>query len=138
MSSNFFFKKKSLKLNQVFPDNKKIENFIINEVKPLHLAKKNDLTFFDSIKYKSQAENTKSSVCITTEKLKIFLPSTVNKIIVKNVLFELANILKKIYPLADIDYPDISLKKPINKKFKLVRFGNNVLIGKNVKIGTNT
>ena len=138
MSSNFFFKKKSLKLNQVFPDNKKIENFIINEVKPLHLAKKNDLTFFDSIKYKSHAANTKSSVCITTVKLEKFLPSSVNKIIVKNVLFELANILKKIYPLADIDYPDISLKKAINKKFKLVRFGNNVLIGKNVKIGTYT
>ena len=138
MSSNFFFKKKSLKLNQVFPDNKKIENFIINEVKPLHLAKKNDLTFFDSIKYKSHAANTKSSVCITTVKLEKFLPSSVNKIIVKNVLFELANTLKKIYPLADIDYPDISLKKPINKKFKLVRFGNNVLIGKNVKIGKNS
>ena len=49
MSSNFFFKKKSLKLNQVFPDNKKIENFIINEVKPLHLAKKMILLFLTQL-----------------------------------------------------------------------------------------
>ena len=39
-----------------------------------------------------------------------------------------------IYPFADIDYPDLSLKKPVIKKFRFVKFGNNVLIGKNVKI----
>ena len=43
-----------------------------------------------------------------------------------------------IYPLSDIDYPDLSLKKITQNKFKKVRFGNNVLIGKNVKIGKNT
>ena len=73
------------------------------------------------------------------EKLEKFLPKNVEKIIVKNVLFELAKVLKKIYPFADIDYPDLSLKKPNKKKkYKSVKFGNNVLIGKNVKIGKNT
>ena len=57
------------------------------------------------------------------------------KIIVKNVLLNLAEVTKKFYPSADIDYPDISLKKPTNSKFKSVKFGNNVLIGKNVKVG---
>ena len=43
-----------------------------------------------------------------------------------------------MYPLADIDYPDLTLKKPSKLTFKKVRFGNNVLIGKNVKIGKNS
>ena len=47
-------------------------------------------------------------------------------------------VLKKIYPFADIDYPDTSLKRVINNKYKLVKFGNNVLVGKNAKISTNT
>ena len=72
------------------------------------------------------------------KKLENFLPKNLNKIVVKNVLFELARITKLIYPLSDIDYPDLSLKKITQNKFKKVRFGNNVLIGKNVKIGKNT
>ena len=62
----------------------------------------------------------KSRLCITTEKLEKFLPKKLLKIIVKNVLFELAIILKKIYPNADIDYPDLTLKKPSSKKINLL------------------
>ena len=47
-------------------------------------------------------------------------PKSTEKIIVKNVLYELANALKKIYPSADIDYPDLSVKKPIIKEYKTV------------------
>ena len=137
MSNNFFFEKKKIKLKSLYP---KIntQDFLINSIKPLDIAENNDLTFFDSIKYKLKALNTKARVCITTEKLKNFLPQRIEKIIVKNVLYELAIILKKIYPFADVDYPDLSLKKPDLKKFKSVKFGNNVLVGKNVKIGSNT
>ena len=67
-----------------------------------------------------------------------YLPVSTEKIIVKNVLFELAKVLKKMYPLADIDYPDKSVKSPLKKKFFSVKFCNNVLIGNNVKIGKNT
>ena len=130
-----FFKKKKISLKKLYPDIKIQKDFIINEIKPLKLAKNNDLTFFESIKYKSEAYSTKSQACITSEKLEKFLPKTINKIIVKNVFFELAMVLKKIYSNADIDYPDETLKKPQNKQFKNVKFGNNVLIGKNVKIG---
>ena len=66
------------------------------------------------------------------------MPSNVKCIIVANVLFELAKVLKKIYPHADIDYPDLSLKKPSRNKFNKVKFGNNVLLGKNVKVGKNS
>ena len=109
----------------------------MNDVKPLHLANK-DLTFFESVKYKELALKTNAGICLTKENLVKFLPKNVEKVIVKNVLFELARILKILYPTADIDYPDLSLKIPSKKKYKTVKFGNNVLIGKSVKIGANT
>ena len=138
MNSNFFFKKKIYKLQEILSKDKIKKNFIINDIKPLHIAQKNDLTFFDSIKYKDEASKTKGGACITTSKLEQFLPENTQRILVKNVLFDLSKILKKIYPTADIDYPDFSLKKPEKNKYRSVKFGNNVLIGKNVKIGKNT
>ena len=138
MNSNFFFKKKKLKLSPVFDNLKFNKNFEINDIKPLHLANFNDLTFFDSIKYKNYAVNTNAGVCITKKNLEKYLPTKTQKIITNNVLLELAKTIKKIYPSSDIDYPDLSLKKPNKKKFKLVTFGNNVLIGSGVKIGKNT
>ncbi len=138
MSSNLFFKKNSLKLKNIFPKINVKNNFTVKNFKPLYNAKKDEITFFDSVKYKDQANKTNAGACITTEKLSIYLPKRVEKIIVKNVLLDLAKALKKIYPDADIDYPDISLKKPSKKNFRSVKFGNNVLIGKNVKIGKNT
>tara|TARA_B100001057_G_C22795890_1_gene929608 strand:- start:145 stop:1122 length:978 start_codon:yes stop_codon:yes gene_type:complete len=138
MTKNIFFKKKNIKSNILFPQLSLKKNFIINDIKPLKIAKQKDITFFDSIKYKSDLNETSASICITTKSLNNLLPKKVQKIIVKNVLLELAIILKKIYPLADIDYPDYSLKKPIKTIYKNVKFGNNVLIGKNVKIGKNS
>ena len=133
-----FFKKKSCFINTLFLNLKSKKNIKVNNINTLKKSKKFDLTFFDSIKYKSHSSNTKASFCITTNKLEKFLPQEVEKIIVKNVLFELAKALKKMYPEADIDYTDLSLKLPIKNKYKSVKFGNNVLIGKNVKIGNNS
>ncbi len=133
-----FFKKKPAKINKLFPKNNFKKNLIISNINSLRNANKNDLTFFDSIKYKSLASKTKASFCITTEKLGKFLPSSTEKIIVKNVLYDLAIVLKKIYPEADVDYPDLSIKQPKKKDFPGVKFGNNVLIGKGVKIGKNS
>ena len=132
----FFKKKKSIPISKIFPKIK--SNIKINSVATLNKSNKYDLTFFDNIKYKDFAVNTKASFCITNEKLKKFLPDSIEKIIVKNVLFELAKVLKKLYPSADVDYPDTSLKLSSKGKFKHVKFGNNVLVGKNVKIGRNT
>ena len=77
----FFKKKKSISINKIFPEIK--NNIKINNVTTLDKSKKFDLTFFDSIKYKSFALTTKASFCITTEKLKKFLPNSTEKIIVK-------------------------------------------------------
>ena len=132
----FFKKKKSISINKIFPEVK--SSIKINNITTLDKSKKFDLSFFDSIKYKPSALKTKASFCITTEKLKDLLPRSTQKIIVKNVLFELAKALKKFYPSADIDYPDLSLKPSSRIKLKSVKFGNNVLVGKNIKIGINT
>ena len=138
MNSNIFFKKKNIKLSHLFPDKKLKINFQVNDIKPLQTAKKNEITFFDSVLYKDIAIKTEASVCITTNKLEKYLPIKLNKIIVNNVLFELARITKLLFPLADVDYPDLSLKRPSKSFYKKVKFGNNVLIGDNVNIGKNT
>ena len=117
----FIFKKKKFKVKKLFPKIKINQDFYVNSIKPLHLAKKKDITFFDSIKYKNDAISTNGGLCITTEKLKKYLPNNLPSIIVKNVLYELAIILKKIYPFSDVDYPDLSLKAPKANKFKFVK-----------------
>ena len=138
MQNIFFFKQKKTRLNTLFPDVKFKNNYTVKHIRSLKLAKENDLTFLDSINYKNYAIKTKAGACITNSKLEKYLPNKINKIIVKNVLFELAKALKKIYPLADIDYPDLSIKEPNKKLYKTVKFGNKVLIGKNVKLGKDT
>ena len=138
MSLIFFFKKKRKTIKELFPKFKIKKNFVVNNVRPLQNAGKNDITFFDSQRYKNLAEKTKASICITNDKVEKYLPKKIEKIIVENVLFELSKILKIIYPLSDIDHVDSSLKIPKNKSFKDVFFGNNVLVGKNVKIGKNS
>ncbi len=139
MKSSFFLtKKKTFKIKDFFPNIDIEKNLEVKNIKTLKESSKNDLSFYDSTKYKKDAVKTKASFCITTNRLEKELPRHVTKIIVKNVLFELGKVLKKIYPNADIDYPDESLKPAKKKKFKSVKFSNNVLIGKNVKIGTNT
>ena len=138
MSKINFFKKKIQKIRYLFPKSSLKKNIDIKNIKSLDSAQKNDLTFYDSKKYKTQASKTKASFCLTTEKLASDLPQSTEKIIVKSVLYELAICLKKMYLNAEIDYPDMTIKQPNKNQFKAVSFGNNVLIGKNVKIGKNT
>ena len=137
VSTNFFLKKK-VYISDLFPNEKFNERVSINEIKPLGKAEKSDLTFYDSKKYKALAQNTKAIYCITTQSLSSDLPLSVKKIVVKKVLVELARVTKIMYPSSDVDYPDFSLKKPSKSKYKTVKFGNNVLIGRNVKIGKDT
>ena len=135
MGSNIFFKKKNIKFQKLFPKEKFDIDFMVKDIKPLYVAGKDEITFFESMKYKEIASITKASACITKQSLKKYLPKNLNKIIVKDVLFELARVTNILYPLSDIDYPDLTLKKPSKTGYKKVRFGNNVLVGKKVKIG---
>ena len=138
MNQSFFTPKKNIKLSKIFSEISKKNDFVINAIMPIHKSGKSDVTFFDNIKYKSFANKTKAGACITTAKLAEHLPDATIKIIAKNVLVDLVKILNAIYTNADIDYPDLSLKKPSKTKYKSVIFGKNTLIGKNVKIGKFT
>ena len=135
MDQNLFFERKGpFLIKDLFKDvNSK--NISILDVKTLEKSSNQDLTFFDTIKYKDYANLTKAGCCITTSKLQKYLPKNCIKILVNNVLYELAKITKKFYPSADVDFPDLTLKIPNTTLYKGVKFGNNVLIGKNVKIG---
>jgi len=45
MSSNIFFKKKNINIGKIFPNLKEKNDFIINGIRPLKIAQKNDITF---------------------------------------------------------------------------------------------
>ena len=115
-------------------------NIKIFDIKTLENAGSKDITFLNSSKYQSHAVKTKAAACITKESLKTLLPNNCIKILVKNVLFSTAQISKKFYPSADLDYPDETVVNSIDisSKYTSVTFGKNILIGKNVKIGSKT
>ena len=95
MSKNIFFERQGpFDVKDLFKNYEILKNSEINDVKTLSQSTINDISFFESIKYKEEAINTKASYCITSEKLKKFLPNNCTSIIVKSVLFELARITK--------------------------------------------
>tara|TARA_B100000902_G_scaffold250319_1_gene236891 strand:- start:780 stop:1760 length:981 start_codon:yes stop_codon:yes gene_type:complete len=113
-------------------------NSNITDIKDLQNSKLNEITFFHSQKYKSLAQTTKASYCITTEKLKNELPKNCIPIIVDNVLVSTSIITSKFYPDSVNDDFDDTVEKINNTKFHdRVKFGKNVLIGQNVSIGSN-
>ena len=95
MSENAFFQKKIFNIDKLFSKKKFKKKEKIYSIKTLKKAGRNDLTFYDSRLYIEDATITKASFCITTSNLAKDLPVNVEKIIVKNVLFELAIVLKK-------------------------------------------
>ena len=139
MDKNIFFEKKGpFLLNNLFSDLKSKKKIKFFDIKNLEDATNADLTFLDHLKYINSAKLTKALYCLTTKKLKNYLPNTCEPIIVKNVLFELCKVVRQFYPSADIDTPDTSLKISKKTNYSSVKFGNNVLIGKNCNIGKNT
>ena len=110
----------------------------IYDIKDLLTAKKEDITFLNSNKYKDIAKKTKASFCITTRGLKNELPNSCIALIVENVLLSAAKITSKFYPEAINDEFDETVVFISDTKFKdTVSYGKNILIGKNVTIGNN-
>ena len=146
MTKNHFYEKKGpFPLNNIIKNigisesSHKDNNTMIYGFESLNNATPEDITFFNSIKYKDLSLKTKAKACISTKNLFKYLPKNCIKIDVKNVLFAVTLTSKMFYPTADMDFPDNSLKKAEDlKNFSNVKFGTNVLVGKNVLIGKNT
>ena len=145
MFKNSFFENKGpVSLKLIFDicnltsniNDKKIKVYDINN---LDLSTNKDITFFHSVKYKDQAEQTKAKFCITTKNLNKYLPNSCTSIIVENVLLSLGRVTKLFYPDAQMDRIDNTLisSDKIKDKYNKVSFGQNVLIGENVIIGIN-
>jgi len=146
MFKNPFFKNKGpVSLKLIFDicnltsniNDKKIKVYDINN---LDLSTNKDITFFHSVKYKDQAEQTKAKLCITTKNLNKYLPNSCTSIIVENVLLSLGRVTKLFYPSSITDDFKINLKalkKSIIKKNNL-QIGKNVLVGMHVFIGKNS
>ena len=139
MNENKFFESKGpFSISEIFLEIKFKESIKIFDIKTLDKASASDLTFFDSLVYLKEAKKTKAKFCLTNEKLKKYLPSSCNPIVVKNVLYELCKVTKKFYPDSDVDLQDQSLKPSNETLFPSVKFGLNVLLGEGCLIGQNT
>jgi len=142
--TNLFFKKRNKiyfydLLKKLKIKNKNYKNFLINDIKSLDKAKRNDISFFHSLKYKDSLKTTKSNFVITTSHLSDHLPKSKVKLIVNNVLLSVAKITEYFYPNSLNDQFDskiINIDK--KKKYETIKFGLNVLLGENVKIGKNS
>ena len=145
-SYEFFVKQGPYPLKEIIKaigctnDYSDLKDFEIYGVESLVNAKKNDLTFLNSSKYKDISLKTKAAVCITSSSFLKFLPDKCIKLNVKNVLFAVTQVSRMFYPKADVDYPDTNLisSDKIKKLYPHVTFGKNILIGENVQIGDNS
>ncbi len=142
-SNPFFKKRKKINFSEILKKlnikyKKKYKNILINDIKNLDQAKKNDITFFHSLKYKDSLKNTNSNFIITNSKLSDHLPKSKVKLVVKNVLLSVAKLTEYIYPNSIDDNFENKIVKIDKNKYKNVIFGSNVLLGENVTIGKNT
>ena len=145
MINKFYNKIDSLYLNLIIKKigikNKinSINNIRINNIATLDKAKKNEVTFFHSVKYLTLIPKIKASYIITNEKFSNFFNKKHKLLIVDNVLLSVAKLTSLFYPDALNDDFESNIMDDIQiKKFKKVKFGKNVVVGKNVKIGPNT
>ncbi len=143
MSNPFFENKGPIEIEDILT-RVKVQNkseysgININDIKDLVNASNKDITFFHSKKYESAASQTKAPFCITTKNLSNKLPNTCKPIEVDNVLVSTAMITTMFYPDAitdDFDLYTLNIEKTSYNHS--VNHGQNILIGKDVKIGSN-
>jgi UDP-3-O-[3-hydroxymyristoyl] glucosamine N-acyltransferase len=147
MSEIHFFKKniKFLLLKDIFFLCNYSKNISTNKkilgIKNLKESKSTDITFFDNLNYLKEAQSTKALACIVNEKYLKYINKNTIPVISKNPLIDFYKIVSLFYPESNNDSELINfinfskLKKYFNKS---ILFGNNCLIDKTVKIGSNT
>ena len=137
----FFERQKNIYLSDILKTlgKKNLKKIIkINDISNLLNASKNDISFFNNLKYLESLKKTKAKFIISSDKYLNTIKNYCEPIIVPNVLNAVYSITALFYPKSLDDVVDLSAKSPNKKNYKKVKFGNNVLIGKNVKIGNNS
>ena len=139
---NHFFKKE--KYIELFDICKKLKlkkpnkNIKIENICDLNNASKNDISFFNSIKYLELIKKSNVKFVLVEKKNEKFVKNYCFPLIVENVFRAVATLTNMFYPKSLNDTIDFNLNIYGTKKFKQVKLGHNVLIGDNVKIGKNT
>ena len=142
--NSFFKKRKEVHLRDILKllnikNKNNYKNSLIGDIKSLDQAKKNDITFFHTLKYKFSINNTKSKIIITNKKLSNLISKSKTVLIVDNVLVSVAKTTEFFYPNSlDEKFENKLFVSERKKKYKNVKFGSNVLIGESVKIGKNS
>ena len=140
IKNSFFKKNTNVYLNDIFKvlKIKKYKEKKINDIKDLLNSKKNDLSFFNSLKYLDQLKKTKSEYILTELKYKNIVETYCKPIVVDNIFKSVSLVTLLFYPDSLDDTVDFNLFSPKKKNYSKVTFGKNVLIGKKVQIGINT
>lgn len=133
---NLGFLLKSIKNNL----NEKNMSSNIKNVASLDAAKKNEITFFDNVKYQNFLNKTEASfVLIKKEHLKLLHNQHITPIISKEPLIDFILLCKIFYPEADYDDNNINPGKKYNNFLERnVIIDESVEIGSNLQIGPNT
>ena len=143
MINPFFENKGPKKIEEIltqikFQNKSKYSGIDIADIKDLVNASNKDITFFHSKKYELAASKTKAAFCVTTKNLSNKLPNSCKSIEVDNVLVSTAMITRMFYPDAITDEFDVHALNIEKTSYKnSVNHGQNILIGKNVKMGSN-
>ena len=99
MSNPFFFNQGPFKIYEIIDllsatSSVKNPSTEIYDIRDLKSAYEGTITFLHSKKYKTFANNTEASFCITTDQLKNEISKNCCALIVKNVLISVAKITK--------------------------------------------
>ena len=143
--NTFFFKKakKFILLKDIFEICNRSYSHHLNKkilgVNNIMKAGKNEITFFNNLNYKKEAEYCNALACIVTESTAKYLNKNVVKVISKNPLIDFYKIVNFFYPESSFDNEKINILKNKNKLVKKNIFiGENSLIDKSANIGNNT
>ena len=120
ISNPFFKKNDNIKLKdilKILKIKKNYSNIKINDIRDLSDAKKNDISFFNNIKYFEKLKKSNVKFVISSEKYFSKIKEYCEPIIVSNILKSVYSITELFYPDSLNDSVDLLVMQPEKKKF---------------------